>query len=156
MISLPQLLIPGPHSHSHATKGLVREGALTSILARGRSSRCTSLRLTDDAKVVSHATLAPDVAANIQWTRVEHAQVCACRWLYSARHLCHFVSRENLMRSFRAAILLLVHTRRSVERNGQSRHSQKAQGERQKRKQRTGTMAGMGGVPLLTHMRKSG
>lgn len=65
--------------------------ALTAVLARGRSSGSTRLGLGDDAKVVSHTALAPNVTANVEWAGVEGSKVCSSRRLGCAIHLVSLV-----------------------------------------------------------------
>jgi hypothetical protein len=50
--------------------------ALTAVLARSRSSGSLRLGLGDDAKVIGHATLPPNITANVQWAGIEGSQVC--------------------------------------------------------------------------------
>lgn len=52
-----------------------REEARAPVFARRRGSRGASLRLGRDAEVVSHAAMAPDVAAGLQRARVELGQI---------------------------------------------------------------------------------
>jgi hypothetical protein len=81
------------------------DGALTAIFARSRSSWSTRLGLGDNAKVVGHATLAPNVTANVQWAGVEGGQVCSSGWLGCAIHLVSLVlilrRRQLGMKSYR-------------------------------------------------------
>lgn len=60
---------------------------LTPVLSRRGGPRRSSCRFGLEAKVDIHAALAPNVAANIQETRIKIGEVDTVGWSRSARNL---------------------------------------------------------------------